>query len=76
MGGTGLPIFEYKCKSCEKVFEKLVMGTFKKDIYCPNCGSKDVKKLFSSFAAFSNGQSINTDSCSTCSSSSCSTCNR
>ena len=44
-----MPIFEYKCKSCGEDFEKLVFGN--KEVSCPKCSSKEVKKKFSVFSA-------------------------
>jgi putative FmdB family regulatory protein len=44
-----VPIFEYKCSGCGKTFEKLVRS--ETAIACMECGSKDVIKLFSTFAA-------------------------
>ncbi|MCX8031173.1 MAG: zinc ribbon domain-containing protein [Thermodesulfovibrionales bacterium] len=66
-----MPIFEYKCKKCNKEFEKLVFGEQK--ICCPNCSSEDVCKKFSLFS-MSGVQSAASSGCSTCSSSSCSSC--
>lgn len=42
-----MPVFEYKCRKCGHKFEKLVFGQEK--VKCPNCESKDVKKLISGF---------------------------
>ena len=41
-----MPIYEYQCKVCEHVFEKLI---FKSDetVVCPVCYSKDTQKLIS-----------------------------
>ena len=38
-----MPIFDFKCKECDKEFEKLVRAA---DIppECPMCGSKDTEK--------------------------------
>jgi len=52
-----MPIYEYKCESCEHTFEKLVLGSKDQDIQCPKCGSLEVKKLLSSIN-FS-GSSVN-----------------
>lgn len=45
-----MPIFEYECKKCEKKFE-LLQKSSSSEAVCPQCGSKKVKKLLSSFAA-------------------------
>ncbi len=42
-----MPIFEYKCKKCEKEFEKLVFAGEEKNISCPDCNSLDVIKKMS-----------------------------
>ena len=47
-----MPIYEFKCKSCGHRFIQLVLSK-DLEIKCPKCGSKDVKKLFSSFASSS-----------------------
>ncbi len=46
-----MPIYEFKCSGCGKVFEGLFKSS--SDIgaaACPACKSKDVKKLMSTFA--------------------------
>jgi putative FmdB family regulatory protein len=45
-----MPIFEYKCGNCEKEVSVLVKNSSQKNIKCPECGSKKLKKLISSFA--------------------------
>lgn len=45
-----MPIYEFKCSQCGKIFETLcVSKEDERTVKCPNCGSKDVKKEFSSF---------------------------
>ena len=45
-----MPIFEYKCKECNAIFEELVLTKAKRqDIKCINCASSNVSKLLSSF---------------------------
>ncbi|HRR25570.1 MAG TPA: zinc ribbon domain-containing protein [Acidobacteriota bacterium] len=44
-----MPIFEYRCRSCGDQFERIVR-TPDEGVICPDCGSGDVDKLFSSFA--------------------------
>lgn len=46
-----MPIFEYACADCDRVFEELVRGQMK--VRCPGCGSEHVQKLLSAFAALS-----------------------
>lgn len=44
-----MPIFEYRCKECEKRFETLVLG--RERPLCPACRSAKLEKLLSTFAA-------------------------
>jgi len=49
-----MPIYEYICKKCNKPFAVLQkVGTEEKDTACSTCGSKNVKKLLSSFSCSS-----------------------
>jgi len=50
-----MPIYEYKCKSCDQVFEQLVFSSRdESNLNCPACGSVDVERQMS---CFSSGQS-------------------
>ena len=40
-----MPIFEFRCPSCETTFERLVRVAEK--VNCPSCGSRRVEKLLS-----------------------------
>jgi len=51
-----MPIFEYACGKCGKVFEKLVLGGDRVPAVCPKCGSKRVEQIFSTFATVSGGR--------------------
>lgn len=42
-----MPIFEYKCKQCDKNFERLVFAGEEKNVFCPECKSKEVHKEMS-----------------------------
>jgi putative FmdB family regulatory protein len=44
-----MPIFEYECKKCGRLFEELVMGS-PVEVACPSCGSTDLDKLISAIA--------------------------
>jgi putative FmdB family regulatory protein len=47
-----MPLYEFECQSCAEPFEELVRtSTAIKDVTCPNCGSHQVKKKLSTFAA-------------------------
>ncbi len=41
-----MPIYEFFCRQCGKVFEKLVFGV-DAPVACPECGSLQVEKLLS-----------------------------
>jgi len=69
-----MPIYEYKCSECNKIFELLVRSSDNiAEIVCPVCGSKSVKKVMSSYAAFnSSSESFDyNDSGSSCPSCGC-----
>ncbi len=41
-----MPIYEYRCQKCKKVFEKIQrVGEGGEDLACPHCGKKKVEKL-------------------------------
>ena len=44
-----MPIFEYRCKKCEREFETLVLGAETPE--CPGCHGSKLEKLLSTFAA-------------------------
>ncbi|MBW1723097.1 MAG: zinc ribbon domain-containing protein [Deltaproteobacteria bacterium] len=47
-----MPIFEFKCNNCGKVFEELVISSKKDEVgICPKCGSQDTSRLLSSFSS-------------------------
>lgn len=50
-----MPIFEYRCKACEKEFEALVLGRDKPR--CPACDGGKLEKLLSSFSAVTGSSS-------------------
>lgn len=69
-----MPIFEYRCRSCGRRFEKLVRGREK--VTCPECGRGALDKLFSVFGVKS-GEKFTPSggsSCGTCSATSCDGC--
>jgi putative FmdB family regulatory protein len=43
-----MPLYEYKCRSCDKKFE-VRRGLMDKrtDVKCPECGSGDTERVFS-----------------------------
>ncbi len=68
-----MPIYEYRCRNCGKVFEILVR---RNDVpVCPQCNSRDLKKLLSMFNSHvGKGSGAASSSCATCSGKTCSTC--
>ncbi|UCG32605.1 MAG: zinc ribbon domain-containing protein [Phycisphaerales bacterium] len=47
-----MPIYEFRCKSCERIFEHLMRSmSEKEDVACPFCQGIDVEKTLSVFAA-------------------------
>lgn len=45
-----MPIYEYRCQKCGEESEILVRNSAEKPV-CPKCGSKQLAKQFSVFAA-------------------------
>ncbi|HHV81490.1 MAG TPA: zinc ribbon domain-containing protein [bacterium] len=71
-----MPLYDYKCLNCDATFEVLIKSP-DEDVFCESCGSKNVKRLISSFSFSSSGEtgvSTAASSCSTCSSKNCSIC--
>lgn len=47
-----MPIYEFKCKTCEQIFDELVpMNTEGDLLKCPKCGATGARRLISAFAA-------------------------
>ena len=47
-----MPLFEFKCIDCGKIFELLITGSDEKP-QCQSCSSQNLKKLFSPHSSFS-----------------------
>ncbi len=45
-----MPIYEYKCKKCGKVFEHLARNADDAPASCAHCGAAELEKQFSAFA--------------------------
>jgi putative FmdB family regulatory protein len=59
-----MPIYEYRCGGCEKVFEALrPLGDDGRELSCPKCGRKRPEKIFSVFAAASSHSSSGPGPC-------------
>lgn len=50
---NGMPLFEYRCLSCQGEFELLIRGSATP--VCPACNSTSLEKLLSMFAVSSEG---------------------
>lgn len=47
-----MPIYEFRCRECQKVFETLCFSTDSgTDVTCPSCGSHDAQKILSTFCS-------------------------
>ncbi len=48
-----MPTYTYRCKDCEKTFERMERMSEHEDAHpkCPECGSKKVEQIFASFFA-------------------------
>lgn len=47
-----MPIYEYKCIKCSNIFSALQsMSASEKDTICPACGSREVRKMLSTFSS-------------------------
>lgn len=60
-----MPIFEYRCESCESKFEKLVRRA-DDHVECPGCGAAKLEVQYSTFAAQTNGSSSGADAMPSC----------
>lgn len=45
-----MPIYEYRCGTCDRYFEELVDMSNADSIRCPKCDSKRVERLLSVFS--------------------------
>lgn len=53
-----MPIFEFECPACHESFDELVRNAEAvKDVVCPICGNRKVKKKLSTFASKVSGGS-------------------
>jgi putative FmdB family regulatory protein len=52
-----MPIYEYRCEECGKRSTSLLPSYSSPDPPCPHCGKPALKRLVSSFATVSSGES-------------------
>ena len=45
-----MPIYEYRCVDCSKIFEKIVWNTGDKEVFCPCCRGKNNIRILSAFS--------------------------
>jgi len=72
-----MPIYEFICNPCDSRFEILTSISRASEARCPKCGSDDVKRLVSMFAArstSSDGSVKSGGGCAGCSSGNCGSC--
>ncbi len=51
-----MPIYEYRCTECDHRFEILQrLGEGAEELTCPGCGVPRLEKMFSTFAATTQG---------------------
>lgn len=77
-----MPMYEFHCPKCDKVFEELAFGD--ETVPCPDCGCKETERLISACCHMSGGRSdagasasgahSSGCSCSSCSGGHCATC--
>ncbi len=53
-----MPLFEFKCESCQHQFEELLMASNTNMPECPECHEYHVKKLVSAGVFRANGASV------------------
>jgi putative FmdB family regulatory protein len=54
---VNVPLYEYRCADCEHEFEALVSAGRADEATCPACGTGEVRRLLSLFAAPRSGES-------------------
>ncbi len=55
-----MPLYEYECQDCGKLFEKMVrLAELDRIPVCPECGSRHTRKQISTFASTSGNNTGN-----------------
>lgn len=58
-----MPLYEYRCKSCDEVFEKMMRWSESdRSPVCPTCQSPDTHKQISTFASHGAGSGASVSS--------------
>jgi len=71
-----MPIYEFDCRACNQPFELMISFSRLGDAKCPKCGSANVHRLISTFAARTSEGSSTGGGCAGCASHNCSACTR
>jgi putative FmdB family regulatory protein len=59
-----MPIYEYKCDTCEAKFEKLIRReTDELELSCPSCGERHLSQQYSTFAPHAGGAAAPAPKC-------------
>lgn len=45
-----MPIYEYRCSDCSKIFEKIIWNSKEEGVSCPYCRGEKVVRLLSAFS--------------------------
>ena len=56
-----MPIYEYRCEECGKRSTALLPSYTSPDPTCPHCGKPGLRRLVSTFATVSSGESDGSD---------------
>ena len=56
-----MPIYEYRCEECGKRSSSLLASFSSADPPCPHCGKPALRRLVSTFATVSSGESEGAD---------------
>jgi len=61
-----MPMYDYRCKNCDEVFEELVISSIAPDeeIKCPKCGQNKSERLLSAPMISTGGSSKGTSTSS------------
>lgn len=46
-----MPVYEYQCQRCGRVFERFTLVASADPGACPACGARDVRRKLSTFAS-------------------------
>ncbi len=56
-----MPIYEYRCNNCHRRVSILVRNSSEASATCPDCGSTELNRLFSTFSVTKSDQDIYED---------------